>query len=447
VETRNGDCSEADVEIVTLRNELVRLQQELCKKDREIERLSMADHNTAGETLRKRVGELVAIHKAGQQLRYLQTSEQLARKIIDVLSEVVRFDYGAVLLIDEVTGMLVPYALSVPGHAPRFVKGDLDLIANYGMSPGKGVSGWVAQHCQSVCLGDVKQDPRYVAPVTYFHSELCVPLSVGDTVIGVVNVESTEPNAYGESDQRVLETVAAQIGVAIQNARLYEKAQCELTERRWAEEQLRASLKEKDVLLKEVHHRVKNNLQIITSLLNLQSSGICDAETLNVFRESQNRIRSMALMHEKLYQSRDLSSIDFSDYLGSLIISIFSSYAVNPQKVSLKTAMEPVSIGIDTAITCGLIVNELVTNVLKYAFPGPRQGVLTVQLHMSDEGLIELIIGDNGVGMPAGFDINSASTLGLQLVTNLVNQLDGQIDMTNGNGVIYRITFRDKKPS
>ena len=215
----------------------------------------------------------------------------------------------------------------------------------------------------------------------------------------------------------------------------------DVTERRVAEERIRLSLKEKEVLLKEVHHRVKNNLQIISSLLNLQSKYIKDDQALEMFKESRNRIRSMTLIHEKLYRSKDLANIDVAEYIQNLSSNLFRSY--NSGRVSLKTHVDDILLGIDTAIPCGLIINELVSNSLKHAFPD-KHGEILVNLHR-DDGKFTLAVRDNGVGFPESVDFRNTDSLGLQLVCTLTDQLDGIIELNRTGGTEFKITFAEIK--
>lgn len=219
----------------------------------------------------------------------------------------------------------------------------------------------------------------------------------------------------------------------------------QLEEVRQAEEQLQSSLKEKEVLLKEIHHRVKNNLQIVDSLLRLQSRQIKNSQVAEILLESQNRIKSIALIHEKLYQSEDLARIQFAEYIPNLVVHLFGSYNTHANTVTLNIQVDELSLEIDTAIPCGLIINELVSNALKYAFPAHSQnaaaGELSVELHARDNPLITLVVSDNGVGMPEAFDLMEAKSLGLKLVWGLVEQLEGTIDLDCRQGTRFVITF------
>jgi PAS domain S-box-containing protein len=218
----------------------------------------------------------------------------------------------------------------------------------------------------------------------------------------------------------------------------------DITDRKLAEEQIKASLSEKEILLKEIHHRVKNNLQIIKSLLSLQSRKIQDEELLKLFNDSQNRIRAIALIHEKLYQSKDLSSIDFSEYIKTMVQELYSTYSENRVSITLNTELESILLNIQQAIPCGLILNELLTNAFKYAFPDGwgTQGQITISLLRDNNERIVLIVSDNGVGIPEDIDIEKVDSLGLQLVTLLArDQLDGEIKLERESGTRFTITL------
>ena len=207
-----------------------------------------------------------------------------------------------------------------------------------------------------------------------------------------------------------------------------------------------ASLKEKEVLLREIHHRVKNNMQVISSLIRLQSRNVKDEQQIEMLKESQNRIKAMALIHEKLYRSKDLANIDFNDYINNLVNDLFLSYKVSTGKVALKMNIEAVSFGIDTAIPCGLIVNELVSNSLKYAFPEGKDGEIKISLRTLEEGDIELIVSDNGVSIPKDLDFRNTESLGLRLITNLAEkQLQGKVELNRNEGTKFQIIFKEAK--
>jgi len=216
----------------------------------------------------------------------------------------------------------------------------------------------------------------------------------------------------------------------------------DITDRKIAEEQLKNSLKEKEALLKEVHDRVKNNLQVISSLLNLQAGYIQDAPARARFKETQDRLKAMVLIHEKLYQSRDLTSIDFGGYLRNLAVHLFRSHQVDAHAIALHLEVAPLNLDIDRAMPCGLIINELVANALQYAFPNGACGEIRLALHEDAQRQITLQISDTGVGVPAHLDFPRAESLGWQLVNTLTEQIQGEITLARDGGTKFTLTFR-----
>jgi len=215
----------------------------------------------------------------------------------------------------------------------------------------------------------------------------------------------------------------------------------DITPRKQAEEKLKASLKEKEVLLKEIHHRVKNNLQVISSLLNLQSGYVKDREALEMFKESQNRVRSMALIHEKLYQSKDLASIDITGYIRDLTTSLIHSYGASAAAIKVNIDVRDIFLDITASIPCGLIINELVSNSLRHAFPDGREGAIKITMHRINEDKIELTVSDNGIGFPEDMDFRKTESLGMQVVITLVEQLDGIIELDRSKGTAFKVRF------
>jgi len=216
----------------------------------------------------------------------------------------------------------------------------------------------------------------------------------------------------------------------------------DITENKRSEELMQAALAEKVVLLKEVHHRVKNNLQIISSLLELQSGSI-DADASRKFiRESQDRIKSMAIVHEQLYKSEDLAVIDFARYVEELVSSLSRSSMSSADKISTDIEIRDIELGIDQAIPCGLIINELVSNALKHAFPANRAGTVLIRGCLDADDHVCLSISDDGVGLPQGFDIATSESLGLQIVTLLTKQLHGTLEIRGENGLTVFLRFR-----
>lgn len=203
----------------------------------------------------------------------------------------------------------------------------------------------------------------------------------------------------------------------------------DVSNRKQAETQIRASLEEKELLLKEVYHRVKNNLQVIYSLLNLQSRHLSDAAALSALKDSQSRVRAMAMVHEKLYQSPNLSEIDLADYVTSLARSLLEFYRTGTVSPRLEIDIEPCWLDLDTAIPCGLILTELLSNILKHAFPDPSQGEITIMATQPSPNQLCLTVRDNGLGLPCQTSLETLSSLGLQLVRNLTQQINGQVSL------------------
>jgi len=219
----------------------------------------------------------------------------------------------------------------------------------------------------------------------------------------------------------------------------------DITDRKQAEQQTKASLREKELLLREIHHRVKNNLQIVSSLLSIQSRNIADQTYKRMFAESRDRLRAMAYIHEKLYQSKDFGNIDITGYMKGLATHLFASYDVSSEKVKLEVDVQPVSMGIDTAIPCGLIVNELVSNSLKYAFADERKGVIGIHLTETEYQDMELVVWDDGVGLTEGVDLASAKTVGLRLVRALAEQIRAETEIRRSNGTEFHFKFKTVK--
>jgi PAS domain S-box len=221
----------------------------------------------------------------------------------------------------------------------------------------------------------------------------------------------------------------------------------DIAERKAYEEELRGSMREKEVLLRELYHRTKNNMQVICSLLNLESSSSGDPRLVAEFRDIENRIRSMSLVHEKLYQSRDLSSIELAEYLEDLASLIVDSYSPDGRRIALRTSLGRLRVPIDTAIPCGLIVNELVTNSMKYAFPAGSSGTVFLGLEPSGDGLARLLVTDDGIGAELGEDglCSGAKGIGLKTVHALAAQLGGEARRERGQGMRWTIRFPTPK--
>ena len=218
------------------------------------------------------------------------------------------------------------------------------------------------------------------------------------------------------------------------------------TERKHAELAVQSSLAEKEVLLREIHHRVKNNMQVISSLLNLQAKGIEDPRLSKMFQESQSRVRAMALIHEILYQSGQLARIDFGEYVTKLATSLVRMYGTEPGRINLSVRAENVTLGIDDTVPCGLVINELLSNSLKYAFRDGRTGEIRIEAEPVTNDRIKLVVRDDGIGIPAEVDIRNTDTMGMRLVIGLVeSQLGGDVTLDRSQGTCFTVTFAPTK--
>jgi two-component sensor histidine kinase len=297
-------------------------------------------------------------------------------------------------------------------------------------------------------------------------SLLMIPMVFQDRVIGLFEMGSCQTERpFTEYEIPLAHLLANQAASAIENAKLYERAQTEIARRREAEKRIRDSLREKEVLLQEIHHRVKNNLQVVSSLLYLQSESVTDPKLLNVLQDSQNRVRSMALVHERLYRSEDIARIDFQQYIHDLASHLLSTYSVNSHRIRVLVDADDVVLDVNTAMPCGLIINELISNSLKHAFTNSsqpeaasvaarqaagmnpdnttdgRQDEICVELREEQEGQLMLLVGDNGVGLPESIDFRNSPSLGLLLVNSLVRQLRGTIELDRQRGTQFKIGF------
>ncbi len=248
--------------------------------------------------------------------------------------------------------------------------------------------------------------------------------------------QCSRPRAWEEWEIDLLQKVSLQVGIAIHQSQLYEQLQAELYQREQAfaelkqtEEKLQSSLQEKEILLKEIHHRVKNNLLVVASLLDLQAEHLQDDAIAKTFEDSQHRIYSMALIHEKLYQSKQLDKVDLSEYLETLAQQLVISLEDHRPIRLIFDLLQSVFVNVETAVPCGLIVNELICNSFEHAFPHASEGIICLSVVQSPEGEVTIVIADNGVGLPQHIDFRNTESLGLQLVCLLTKQLGGEIQL------------------
>jgi len=376
-------------------------------------------------TERKRTEKLKeSIFRISEAAISLDSMGELFQSIHQVISDLMPAGNFYIALYDQSTDLLsFPYFVDEVDQpdAPR--------------KPGRGLTEYVLRTGKSLLaspevFAQLEESGEVELVGAPSIDWLGVPLNIDGHTIGVLVVQTYgEGVRYGEEEKNILKFVSDQVAMTVH--------------RKKVEAQIKAQLQEKDVLLKEVHHRVKNNMQVISSLLNLQSRRVKDPAVFEMFKESQRRIRSMALIHERLYQSSDLSRIEFSQYLRNLTTHLFHSYQVDASRVQLKLEAEEVHLNINTAIPCGLIVNELVSNALKHGFPEGRKGELEIGLSAVPEDGYMLKIKDDGVGFPEGLDFRKTETLGMQIINTLVEQIGGRLELSREKGTAFRLEFND----
>ncbi len=301
-----------------------------------------------------------------------------------------------------------------------------------------------------ICARSELDDPSLTPCVVEFmkqiqvKAKLVVPIIQHSQLWGLLIAHQCDrPREWLEWEINLFQQLVNQLAIAIQQSLLYQQLQAELSERKQAEANLKNSLKEKEILLKEIHHRVKNNLCVVASLLELQSNTVGDPQLAKMFEESQNRLYSMALIHEKLYRSTNLAQINFGDYLEDLVSNLFHSYNISDNRIQLQVLAEPIYLNLETATPCGLIANELVSNTLKHAFPDGTTGTVSVECYQTGDREIHLFIKDNGIGFPQNLDFRKTNSMGFQVVCTLTDQLEGSIELSRQTGTAFHLNFNE----
>ncbi|OLP17954.1 hypothetical protein BST81_12945 [Leptolyngbya sp. 'hensonii'] len=285
-------------------------------------------------------------------------------------------------------------------------------------------------------------------------ANLIVPILQGHSqdqqLWGLLIVQHCEqPRSWLSWEIELLQKLTIQVGFAVQQSQLYGQLQVELSQREYtlrelqqAKEELQSSLQEKEILLKEIHHRVKNDLLVVSSLLEWQTDYIEDQRLIKMIGESQNRIQSMALIHEKLYQSQNLAQIDLGEYLATLMNQLLFSSSMNFERIQVHTDLDSIWLNIEMVMPCGLIVSELVSNVFEHAFPGQRTGHLWLSAKGTNRH-ITVVVRDDGIGCPDNFDAHTTESMGFQLICLLTQQLEGNIELFQDSGTTIELTFSE----
>ncbi len=406
------------------------------------EERSVARRAEAGNSISHTLPDLDVDYLMRSSLAISAEIEQdaLLKKIMDVVIESSGAQHGY-LLIEDGGNLFVRAESHV---AERQTAGTLGLRLDEAEDICRAIVRYVFRTGERVILdnacqeGVFKDNPQVQS--MQLRSVLSLPVVKQSRMIGVLYLENRLADAvFTFAKTQITELLTSQAAISLENARLVEGM-------RKAEDEVKRSLGEKEVLLKEIHHRVKNNLQTIQSVLSLQSRFIKDEQSAELFKESQNRVHSMALIHEKLYQSESLARIDLAEYIQSLTANLFLSYGVTDRAVRLETDVEDVALDVDTVIPCALLINELVSNSLKHAFPAVWRraggiGEISIRLRREGGERLRLTVGDNGVGLPEGLELHNSESLGFQLVSVLVRQLKASIAVNRSGGTEFVITF------
>jgi two-component sensor histidine kinase len=386
------------------------------------------------------------IHEVGLTLTRQRHIEGILNEAAQILEKRLDYDRGMILLADkEMTALSFRAGFG-------YTEDELSSLrkANFKLqSDSKGILVVCFRERRPFLINDVDEIKHDLSPHSLefvremgVKSFICCPIVCVDDAIGVLAVDNVKTKQILlQSDIDLLMSLSPEIGISIQNAMVTDMQERQFNALLAGEGKIRASLKEKEVLLKEIHHRVKNNLQIVSSLLYLQATRTEDPGAVSALRESRARVRSMALIHERLYQSPNLASVDMGGYTRTLVSDLQRFYRTDDSSVRLTVNIDDIPLGITEAIPCGLIINELVSNVLKHAFPKGKGGEITIQLTRESPNHTTLIVSDNGIGFPEHVDFRNASSLGLTLVNSLVQQLDGSIELDRRGGSTFTITF------
>lgn len=382
------------------------------------------------------------VNDFSSRLLHVSTEEDTVQAIIKYA--VSRLGYGdCVVYIVDSTGKYLHQkaALGAKNDGSRDVKDEIILRVGK-----EGICGYVAQTGKSEIVNDTSLDSRYEVDDCVRLSEIAVPILSQGKVIGVIDSEHPDRGYYSSQDLEILETVASMVSVKIDQARALDrlanhKAELEkqvgertrelhktIDQLKKSYEEIEEKNHEKETLLKEIHHRVKNNLQVVNSLLNLHANRLSKESEQQIFRDCQNRIKSMAAVHEQLYQKGNLTRIDAKQYVEEICKELFYSYKLE-KNVELRLNLVQCYFDIEKSVPFGLILNELIVNVLRHAFVSTSSGAVSIKLK-EDQSTIHLSVSDNGVGFDS---TKEHTTMGLELINTLVSQVDGEFHIQSGN--------------
>jgi PAS domain S-box-containing protein len=418
----------------------------------------ITEHKRNLTRIKKQKDEIDILYQAGKLLSMNLDVESIFNTVFDVISGVVDFSELFVAKYSKEEKLIkYIYMRSINGADPV----DVSRVPAIPLAPkGFGIISDVIRKSSPIILNDYQQTlkkSKTTVKVSVTRKEemasqeesvskplsaIIVPIKLNEEVIGAIQLYSQNKDAYNAEQLLFLEALMHQASLAYHNAMLLQQAQEEIKVRKQAEKDLTISLNERELLLKEIHHRVKNNLQVVSSLLKMQSEKISDPVVRKYFLESRDKVTAIALIHEQLYKMRDLSRIDFAEYINSLVDNMKVMHTLN-EPVTIKVIAEELTLPIDIAMPCGLILNELMLNALKHPFTvdfaDPR-----IDIEFSFDrslNIYKLIVSDNGIGFPEDIKISSHDTMGLKLMNTLTKQIDGKIELIRGKGSRIVVEF------
>lgn len=378
------------------------------------------------EEIIKKNNELSAMYKFGRSLSRLAEPSVLINDIGSMLIKLFGRENIFVALYNEHEN-----SISYPFY---FTGEEIKEIPSRPF--GNDFSEFIIRTKKGMILNDNLETSLKLMGINIVNNEakslIAAPMTAGEKVMGVIVIQDyNKEDAFTQNQLELLKTVGSQAAIALENAELYS----EVTK----------SLHEKELLLQEVHHRVKNNLQVMSSLIKLQSRYIHDEKTLEILKETGGRIQSMAIVHTKIFNSKNYESIDFGEYTKNLVDNFHSIYGYKLKNITFKIEISGLNLNIDTAIPCGLIINELVSNSIKYAFPDNRNGEICISVTPVKDNIYRLVVKDNGVGMIKDSDLKDSDSLGIQLVTLLSRQLNGSLEINSekDKGIEFIINFEE----
>jgi len=416
----------------------------------------------AEEKLRKTNENISDLNKIISICNSSLSAQEMFDLLVKTIVEVLEFEFGAIYLFndDRTSADLQYYYELIPAHDSF-----LDLPGRLDPNASRNARVLVNGKCG---FYDLPRDQPYgereklIFEAMGAKAYVILPVKSAEQILGAIVLISTSEHSFATNEAEILESVGREVGSAVKRLLLQRRIETANEEIRLLNEdlekrvvertealqnaltQIEKSLQEKEVMLREIHHRVKNNLQIIISLTNLQLRKATDPAVKQIMAETQNRVRVMSLVHEKLYRSESLSRIDFGEYLRYLATQLLSFYMTDAKKVKLNISLEKILVDINTAVPLGLIMNELLSNALKHAFPDGRSGEISLVIKKSDH-TISIYYRDNGVGIPQDFDWRNAESLGLRLVNILVDQLLGTIELDRSSGTAFTIVVKEKE--